>query len=54
MNWGQFKDAISQICLTGGVVASWSTTQGVAGSSPFNDNYFLSLISVKILRKTPL
>ena len=35
MNWAQFKDPVSQMCLTGTVVASWSLTQEVAGSSPF-------------------
>ena len=27
------------MCLAGAVVASWSVTQGVAGSSPSNDKY---------------
>ena len=37
MNWNQFKDPVSDICLTGVVVASFSNTKGVwvAGSSPF-------------------
>ena len=43
MNWAQFKDPASHICLTGSVVASWSLTQKVAGSSPLNFKYFLSL-----------
>ena len=30
MNWGQFKDPVSHICLAGAVVVSWSLTQGVA------------------------
>ena len=34
------------MCLAGTVVASWSL---VAGSSPFNDNYFLLLNSVNPL-----
>ena len=42
MNWGQFKDHVSHICLAGAVVASWSLTQQVAGLNPFNDT-FLSL-----------
>ena len=37
MNWSQFKDPISHMCLAGAVVASWSLTQEVAGLSPFND-----------------
>ena len=39
------------MCLAGPVVASWSLTQEVAGSSAFNDKYFYSLYSVKTLRK---
>ena len=35
MNWAQFKDPISHMCLADAVVASWSLTQEVAGSSPF-------------------
>ena len=31
------------MCLAGAAVASWSLTQEVAGSSAFNDKYFLSL-----------
>ena len=35
MNWAQFKDPVSRICLAGTVVAPWSLTQEVAGSNPF-------------------
>ena len=35
MNWAQFKDPISHMCLAGAVVASWSLTQEMAGSNPF-------------------
>ena len=35
MNWSQFKDPVSNICLAGAAVASWSLTQEVLGSSPF-------------------
>ena len=35
MNWTQFKDSVSHICLAGAVAASWSFTQEVTGSSPF-------------------
>ena len=28
MNWAQFKDPISHVCLAGTVVACWSLTQG--------------------------
>ena len=35
MNWAQFKDHISHMCLTGAVVASWSLIQEMAGLSPY-------------------
>ena len=35
MNWGQFKDPVSHMCLAGAVVASWLLTQEVSGSNPF-------------------
>ena len=35
MNWVQFKDLVSHMCLAGAVLAFWSLTQKVAGSSPF-------------------
>ena len=35
MNWNQFKDPVSQMCLAGAVAAFWSPTQEVAGSNPF-------------------
>ena len=35
MNWAQFKDPVSDMCLAGTLVASWSLTQQVAGLSPF-------------------
>ena len=38
MNWGQFKDTASHMCLSGVVVASWSLTQELAGLNPFNEN----------------
>ena len=40
---GSFKDPVSNMCLAGAVVASWSLTQEVAGSMPFNGYYFLSV-----------
>ena len=48
MNWSQSKDPVSHMCLAGAVVASWSLTQEVADSSPFNvmTNIFLSLNSL--------
>ena len=41
------------MCLAGTVVVSWFLTQEVAGSSPFNDKYFVNGIqnSVKLFRK---
>ena len=35
MKWVQFKDPVPHKCLAGAVVASWSLTKAVAGSSPF-------------------
>ena len=35
MNWSQFKDPVSHMCLAGAVVASWSLTQEMAGSNLF-------------------
>ena len=35
MNWAQFKDSAFHMWLAGTVVASWSLTQEVEGSSPF-------------------
>ena len=40
MNWGQLEGLVSHVCLAGAVVASWSLTQEVTGSSAFNDKYF--------------
>ena len=40
MNWSQFKDPVSHMCLADTVVASLSLTQKVAGSCPFNEKYF--------------
>ena len=35
MNWSQFKDPVSHICLVDAVVTFWSLTQEVAGSNNF-------------------
>ena len=40
MNWAQFKDPVSHMCLAGAVVAFYSLTQEVVGSSTFLDKYF--------------
>ena len=51
MNWAQFKDPVSHMCLAGTVAASWSLTQEVAGwqvralSMYSNDIYFVAEIS---------
>ena len=35
VNWSQFKDPFSHMCLTGAVVVPWSLMQEVAGALPF-------------------
>ena len=35
MNWAQFKDPVSHMCLAGAVIASWSLTQEVADANSF-------------------
>ena len=35
MNWSRFKDPVSHMCLAGTVVASWFSTQKMAGLNPF-------------------
>ena len=34
MNWAQFKDSVSHMCLAGTVVVSWSLMQEMEGSRP--------------------
>ena len=55
MNWAQFKDPVSHMCLAGAVVASWSLTQEVAGWQVWafycNDKYFCHRIQQKHLGK---
>ena len=54
MNWAGFKDPVSHVCLAGAVVAFWSLTQEVTGSSPFTvNNFFVTEFSEKHLGKTP-
>ena len=43
MNWAQFKDPVSHMCLAGTVVVSWSLTQEFPGLSPFITAHKLSL-----------
>ena len=38
MNWAQFKDPASHMCVAGTVVASWSLTQEVASFLGKNSN----------------
>ena len=43
MNWAQFKDPVSHMCLAGAVVARWLVTQEVVGSNThFLQKYFSS------------
>ena len=51
---GQFKDCVSNMCLAGTVVAFWSLTQSVAGSSHFRvmTNIFGTEIISKNLNKS--
>ena len=51
MNWVQFKDPVSHMCLAGTVVASWSLMQEVTGSSPFTVTTNISVNSVKTFRE---
>ena len=45
MNWGQFEDPVSHMCLAGAVLASWSLTQEVVGSnSLFYVTYFTNSV----------
>ena len=46
MNWAQFKDPISHMCLAGAVVSSWSPTQGVAGAS---SSHFIVMTNIFVL-----
>ena len=50
MNWAQFKDPVSHMCLAGAVVASWFVTQEVTGLSPFTimTNIFVTEFSENI------
>ena len=35
MNWAQFKDPVSHLCLAGVALTCWSLTQKEAGSNAF-------------------
>ena len=47
MNWAQFKDPVSQLCLAGTVVASYTRGGWVASLSPFTakPNIFVTKFS---------
>ena len=49
MNWAQFEDPVSCMCLAGVVVVSWSVMQEVASSNPFTvmTNIFVTEFSEK-------
>ena len=55
MNWTQFKDPVSHMCLAGSVVASWSLTLEVARLQVWTlyciDKYFCHWIQWKHLGK---
>ena len=42
MNWVQFKDDVSHMCLTGTVVASQSLSQEVESRAPLMKNIFVT------------
>ena len=57
MNWSQFKDPVSHMCLAGTVEASCSLTQEVAGSTPLMTNIFVTALaefSENIFRKNSI
>ena len=54
MNWAQFKDPVSHMCLAGAVVACWSLTQEKAGSSPFAVMTNIFVTEFSEFRKTPV
>ena len=56
MNWAQFKDPVSHMCLAGTLVSYWTLTHEVAGSSPFTviTNILVTEFSEKHLGKTPI
>ena len=53
MNWTQFKDPVSHMCLAGAVVVSWYLIQEVEGSSPFTvmTNIFVTDFSENVQKK---
>ena len=56
MNWSQFKDPVSHMCLAGALLASRSLTQEMAGSDPFSvmTNIFITEYSVKRFRENSI
>ena len=53
MNWVQFQDPVSPMCLAGAVIASWHLTQEVACLSPFTMmiNIFVTELFSESFRK---
>ena len=51
MNWAQFKDPVSHMCLAGIVVASLSLMQEVAGPSNCNASISVTEFSEKVYMK---
>ena len=54
MNWAEYKDPVTHMCLAGAVVASWCLTQEVASSSPFDDKHVLETFREKYQAILPI
>ena len=54
MNWAQFKDSVSHMCLADTVVASMFLTQEVAGLNPFTAMTNIFVAEFRHLGKTPM
>ena len=54
MNWTQFKNPVSHMCLVGTVAASWFLAQEVAGSSPFTVMTNIFVTELKTLRENSI
>ena len=39
MNWAQFEDSVSDMCLASPVAVYWSLTQEVPSLKPFNEKH---------------
>ena len=47
MNWVQFKDATSHMCLAGAAIASWSLTHKKIENSHFSHRLYPKIDSTK-------